>query len=249
MESKPFAEGKHDLPVCEFVAPEGMMFVGWATSYDGEIIKELVLTGDVILYAKWENYYTVTFDSNGGSGEMSAVTVIGDDKMGNPSCEFTPPEKHRFKGWATSYNGEIIDSFDFTENVTLYAVWERYYEISFNANGGSGEMKEIIGLPDGKILMPACTFTAPEKHRIKGWSLTPDGEVLSGEFLDVSDDITLYAIWEKIPDFEAFPEVEEFVESIIKVDVTKENLIFAVVVIVAVLGVIGLGVAVFRKYF
>ncbi len=48
--------GTYPLPTCEFEAPSGYEFVGWATSKDGEVITKASITidSDITLYAKWE---------------------------------------------------------------------------------------------------------------------------------------------------------------------------------------------------
>lgn len=48
--------GTYPLPTCEFGAPSGYEFAGWATSKDGEVITKASITidSDVTLYAKWE---------------------------------------------------------------------------------------------------------------------------------------------------------------------------------------------------
>ena len=48
--------GTYPLPTCEFEAPSGYEFAGWATSKDGEVITKASITidSDVTLYAKWE---------------------------------------------------------------------------------------------------------------------------------------------------------------------------------------------------
>ena len=68
--------------------------------------------------------YTVSFDANGGTGTMAAVTGISGSYT-LPACTFTAPEGQQFKGWATSPSGEVITgtSINVTANTTLYAIW------------------------------------------------------------------------------------------------------------------------------
>ena len=69
----------------------------------------------------------VSFDSNGGSGEMEAVTIEYDNgfRFSIPEVQFTAPEGKEFKGWALSADGDIItdEQISMTTDVTLYAVW------------------------------------------------------------------------------------------------------------------------------
>ncbi|MDD5908285.1 MAG: S-layer homology domain-containing protein [Clostridia bacterium] len=123
----------YTLPECGFTAPEGKQFAGWALTDDGEVITDATITvkADTTLYAIWEDIpvttYTVTFDPNGGSGSMDAVTVYSDENSYTlPECGFTAPEGQQFKGWATSASGEVISDSTITviEDTTLYAIWK-----------------------------------------------------------------------------------------------------------------------------
>lgn len=72
------------------------------------------------------------------------------------------------------------------------------FNITFNANGGTGEM---TGVSDhyGKYTLPEVGFTAPEGKQFKGWALTADGEILATSTYTPTAHTTLYAIWEDIP--------------------------------------------------
>lgn len=73
------------------------------------------------------------------------------------------------------------------------------YSVSFNANGGSGA-KDSVPIMDGEeYTLPANPFTAPSGYQFKGWATSQNGNVLQDEKITVSENVTLYAIWEKIP--------------------------------------------------
>jgi hypothetical protein len=74
---------------------------------------------------------------------------------------------------------------------------ERMNVVSFDANGGSGEMASY-GVKDGDLELPSCGFTAPEGKKFKGWATTKDGAKLVDK-VEVSGDITVFAIWEDKP--------------------------------------------------
>ena len=72
------------------------------------------------------------------------------------------------------------------------------FVIRFDANGGAGEMENIVTL-DASVTMPVCTFTAPEGKRFKAWS---DGygnnNIQEDEEVGLSDytyEYTIYAVW------------------------------------------------------
>jgi hypothetical protein len=75
--------------------------------------------------------------------------------------------------------------------------------ISFNANGGTGDMVSFDA--SGETTLPECAFTAPVGKLFKGWSLTADGATLV-ESVYADRDIEVFAIWENDPDYVPDPE-------------------------------------------
>ena len=74
------------------------------------------------------------------------------------------------------------------------------YTVSFDANGGTGTMAEVTGVSAGAYTLPANGFTAPDGKRFVGWATSASGTATAaGEAITVSDNVTLYAIWEEIP--------------------------------------------------
>ena len=146
--------------------------------------------------------YTVSFNANGGSGEMTPVSgVSGSYTL--PENGFTAPEGKQFKGWARSADGEVLTApIEVTADITLYAIWEDIpavtYTVSFDANGGSGSMADVTEV-SGTYTLPACTFTAPAGKQFKGWAASASGAVIAGTSIEVTANTTLYAVWEDIP--------------------------------------------------
>lgn len=70
---------------------------------------------------------TVTYDVNGGTGEVAAATAIAGNTINlNDGAGITPPTDKVFKGWATTDDAEAADvtsPYTVTEDVTLYAVY------------------------------------------------------------------------------------------------------------------------------
>ena len=101
-------------------------FTGW----DPEVvIAEEDTTYTAQYSAKERVFYIITFDANGGTGEMAAQTFeVGVDTTLNPNA-FTR-EGYAFDGWNTAADGSGAD-YDpngsvlaLTENMTLYAKWK-----------------------------------------------------------------------------------------------------------------------------
>ena len=93
-------------------------------------------------------------------------------------------------------------SITVSADTTLYAIWEPIpvttYTVSFNANGGSGTMADVTGI-SGSYTLPANGFTAPAGQQFKGWATSASGTVITGTSITVTENTTLYAIWEPIP--------------------------------------------------
>ncbi len=70
---------------------------------------------------------TVSYDANGGTGEVDAQTAIkGNTITLDDGSGLTAPEGKEFAGWATTDSAEEPDAtspYTVTENVTLYAVY------------------------------------------------------------------------------------------------------------------------------
>lgn len=89
--------------------------------------------------------------------------------------------------------------------------------ISFNPNGGSGEMK-LVEVADGKnYTLPKNKFKAPEGKKFKSWTFEED-EQKEGYILTVTRDLELKANWE---DIKTNP-IKKAINSILGTD-TKPN--------------------------
>ncbi len=72
---------------------------------------------------------------------------------------------------------------------------EPVFTVSFNANGGTGTMSAATNV-SGSYTLPECSFVAPSGKQFKGWATTADGDVITEATINVTADVTLYAIWE-----------------------------------------------------
>lgn len=112
-------------------------------------------------------------------------------------------------GSTTLYGDYVLDYNLMATNVSvLVKVFTEptTYMVSFNANGGTGTMADVIGV-SGDYTLPVCTFTAPDGKQFKGWALTADGAVITTSTITVSTNVTLYAVWEDIPAVKALVSI------------------------------------------
>jgi len=126
-------------------AVEGWYYDADCTEFAAGYGEEFYPTGNVTLYAKWSEGYLVTFDANGGyfpDGNMTTRTVTV--AMGNPirhSYEVWNADEHLFFDyWALNADGtgRINGVYEYVPDgdVTLYAIFCKGSEITFNSNGG-----------------------------------------------------------------------------------------------------------------
>ena len=198
----------------------GYTFAGWAASStgtkaydDGQSVKNLASSGMVTLYAVWTaNTYTVKFNSNGGTGNMSDETFTYDETKALTGNKFTR-DGYTFAGWAKSATGEkaysdgdSVSNLAYSGTVTLYAVWTaNTYTVKFNSNGGSGTMSDETFTYDQSKALTANAFTRTG-YMFSGWNTSSDGngtsysDSASVKNLASADgsSATLYAQWKII---------------------------------------------------
>ena len=192
----------YTIPECSFTK-SGYTFVGWATTSDGDVVytpgKKITLTTDLTLYAIWRINRTISFNSNGGTGTMDAVTQADGINYTIPECSFTK-DGYTFIGWAISAEGDVVytpgKKITLTTDLTLYAKWEVSRTISFNANGGTGTMDAVTQADGTNYTIPECSFTK-DGYTFIGWATTSDGavEYNPGVVTTLTGDLTLYAKW------------------------------------------------------
>lgn len=71
--------------------------------------------------------YTITYDANGGTGTVAAVTVdAGESVTLSDGTGLTAPEGQEFAGWATTNEAteaDVTSPYTPSADITLYAVW------------------------------------------------------------------------------------------------------------------------------
>jgi predicted secreted protein len=189
------------LPACGFTAPAHQKFKAWRIGETEYAVGDSYTpTEDTTVTAVWEDIvWTVSFAVNGGSGTMSAQTVVDGNSIALPACGFTAPAHQRFKAWSIG-GAEYAAGASYTVigDTTVTAAWEDIiYTVSFAANGGSGEMDDQTIVDGNSITLPACGFTAPAHKQFKAWRIG-ETEYAVGNSLTPTEDTTVTAVWEDI---------------------------------------------------
>ncbi len=165
-------------------------FLGW---YEKSDFSEAAVTFPyepkeaTVLYARWNQKYTVNFVTNCDMVLESVVASALNEPSSLVKTDFT------FAGWYTdsSFAGEKV-SFPLvlTKDLTLYARWIQNYTVTFNSNGGS----EVESVKTG--ILSSLPEPAKENYEFAGWftSASLSGNAITVPF-SVEKDVTLYAKW------------------------------------------------------
>ncbi len=144
------------------------------------------------------DYYTVTFDLEGGTGNISEQKVTTGYTAKRPDNPTNSDPLYHFVGWTLVLKDNIADCvlYDFATpvngDITLHAIWSRYPCVTFDYNY-TGASPDLIPVTTGTVSSrPASRSGAT----FKGWSTSRTSYVPFDFSTTVTSDITLFAIWE-----------------------------------------------------
>ncbi len=145
--------------------------------------------------AAWTaHHYSVSYEANGGSGEMADQDFTYDDAgQALSSNSFTAPTCYHFTGWNTAADGSGTGYADGQQTpnvtatdgatVTLYAQWAiNTYKVHYEANGGTGTMDDQDFIYGQYQQLSANAFSR-EGYTFVGWNAAADG---SGEWYNTT---------------------------------------------------------------
>lgn len=174
--------------------------------------------------------YTITLLQNDGAATTpwNQTTIIGKDgenislvqssngvvltgtNLKNVSIETTDNSGTQTTALSTECNSVLLTSNETSGNIPVvmldsngdgsYESEYNKYTVTFDANGGTGNMDALDNVAAGAVILPINGFNPPSGMRFKGWSENATGAVIEGTEYIVSDDVTLYAIWEEVED-------------------------------------------------
>lgn len=147
--------------------------------------------------------YSVSYNSNGGSGTMTDSTFTYGGSTTIANNYFTAPAGYYFNGWQDG-NGNWWSAgatYSSAANMTLYAQWAIYtYTLTYKANGGSGsDQTQTKNYGATAYTKAANTFTRTN-YTFQYWNTAEDGSGTrynAGASYTTNANVTLYAIWKK----------------------------------------------------
>jgi uncharacterized repeat protein (TIGR02543 family) len=173
----------------------GYVFEYWCTNSaaTARYNFETVVSGDIILYARWKTIYTITFNSVGGSPVDQQVINV-EEKVIYPTIPIR--ENYLFVYWCTdpAFNNEYDFSSAVNSSFTLYAKWTQVTNtVAFESNGGSSVASQSIRIG---YYTEKPTDPVREGYTFARWCSDPG---LTNEFIFdtvvVTTPMTLYASW------------------------------------------------------
>ena len=198
------------LPSGSGLSRTGYTFGGWNTDVSGtgnnySADVSYTVTGNVTLYAEWDLAYTVTFNTNGGSGTApSAQTVTTGSSITLPNGDGLSKDGYTFSGWNTQTDGAGTNfgagaSYTVTGNITLYAKWVdafTVWTVRFETNGSSPVGDATI-LRNTSVSRPSPDPTRTG-YVFEGWFVNAELTTVYNFSSVVTGDITLRAKWNPI---------------------------------------------------
>jgi uncharacterized protein (TIGR02145 family)/uncharacterized repeat protein (TIGR02543 family) len=128
----------------------GYTFNGWYTATTGgtQITTNTPFSATATIYAQWTLVtYTITFDANGGTVSPTSSTT---DAGGMLTSLPTPTRTgYTFYDWyIVNINGQMVTvttSTVFSANTTIYAQWNRIYDVFTDTRDGKSYKKVAVG--------------------------------------------------------------------------------------------------------
>lgn len=104
------------------------------------------------------------------------------------------------------YNGD--KKTDYASELKVFVQQVIIYDVSFNANGGSGNMDDVTDIT-GEYVLPDCGFSAPKGKQFKAWAENSVNgmQYNAGATYTGNGDTEFYAIWEDIPAYSISADV------------------------------------------
>lgn len=166
---------------------------------------EASLVGSSDAFTTLKNVYTVSFNANGGTGEIAVVNVTDGESTTLPSSGMTRAG-YSLSGWKANNEGDLLEkgaSYQVNAVVTMYAQWsENAITVTYKPNGPTvDDVVEQFTYGEDYNAKAANTFSY-SGYQFKHWNNANDGSgdvtLEAGAAYTGTEDIILYAIWDQL---------------------------------------------------
>ena len=148
----------------------------------------------------------ISFESNGGSGDMKTVEEPCGSTYVVPWCDFYPPAGAEFYCWQIKGTEDYLfpeQEIEVpTHDMTLVAQWQvnESVTIYLEPGAGQGEVQTVDVPCNDFYIVPPCTFKAPAGKEFAGWLVEGTEWILQPEWYGYAgtEDITLIAQWQDL---------------------------------------------------
>ena len=199
--------GEYTLPANGFTAPDGKQFKSWSVGGNEKAVGDkITVTANTTVTAVWGDIpvvtYTVSFDSNGGTGSMADVTgVSGEYTL--PANGFTAPDGKQFKAWSVGGVEKAAgDKITVTANTTVTAVWENIPAATYKVTvtNGTGGGNYAAGATVSITANEASTGEMFDKWEVVSGSITlADANSATTTFVMPAGAVSVKATYKEAP--------------------------------------------------
>ena len=145
---------------------------------------------------------TITFNGNGGSGNMDSVTVKAGTNYILPACGFTAPTDQEFKAWEIGTEYKVGDSYTMNGDIEIKALWKNSvitpttYTVTVSNDGnGTGTANPSTAAAGMEITLAA---TPNPSYHLKEWQVISGNVTIKDDkFVMPSANVEVKAIFEK----------------------------------------------------
>jgi len=190
---------------------KGLKFLNWtynsSTLEDEEAFclseEDLTDNNEIVLKAQWWEGYSVSFNSNSGSGEMDTVYLNNYEKYELPDNNFTGPVGKKFDCWWIPNFGNVEykpgESIETDRNLEILAKWKdkESFEITYDGNGSVGKMPKETIYEGDSYKLPNNSFEPSRGDEFAYWIVNDNDSkhYNAGDIITVNEPITIKAIW------------------------------------------------------
>jgi len=134
---------------------------------------------------------------------LDSTATFEEGKVYRVSIVLKPNEGY---GFQAGFSSAAVDGKPATEayeqDGKWGTVWMTFpalynYEVSFNPNGGEGDMAPVVVKNGSGCELPANGFTAPVGKKFKAWDVK-GAEKQPGDWIVVTEDVEVKALWEDL---------------------------------------------------